>query len=82
MQYLKLFQLFLLEKRNLEEREKVSVSHRIVDFLNKYNYKYGGSDKDSPYLFLLRQVISRLLYHQNHWVENNIQVLKVFIVLI
>ena len=47
MKYLKLFKLFLLEKRNLEEREKVSVSHRIVDFLNKYNYKYGGSDKDS-----------------------------------
>lgn len=38
---------YFFEKRSLEQREKVSVSHRIVDFLNKFNYKYGGVGKDS-----------------------------------
>jgi hypothetical protein len=38
---------FFLEKRNLEEREKVSVSHRIVNFLNKFKYEYEGVKEDS-----------------------------------
>lgn len=38
---------YFLEKRNLEERESVSVSHRIVDFLNKFNYEYEGVREDS-----------------------------------
>jgi hypothetical protein len=38
---------YFFEKRSLEQREKISVSHRIVDFLNKFSYKYGGVGKDS-----------------------------------
>jgi hypothetical protein len=46
MKYLNSYNYFV-EKRNLESREKVTVSNRIVNFLEKYNFKYEGYAKDS-----------------------------------
>ena len=41
------FITFLIEKRNLSSRDKISVANRIVDFLKKYNYNFEGTQKDS-----------------------------------
>lgn len=54
MKYLKLFKLFLLEKRSLEEVENVSVSHKVVNFLNKHNHKDEESYRDSDIFVSLK----------------------------
>ena len=46
MKYLKKY-LNFFEKRDISSREKITVSRRIVDFLEKYNFKYEGYNKDS-----------------------------------
>lgn len=46
MKYLNKYLKFF-EKRNLSSREKITVSRRIFDFLEKYNFNYEGYSKDS-----------------------------------
>ena len=44
---IKRYSQFLLEKRDLESREKISASNRIYSFLKKHNFNYEGAGSDS-----------------------------------
>lgn len=46
MKYLKKY-LDFFEKRDLSSREKMTVSRRIIDFLEKHNFKHSDYNKDS-----------------------------------